>query len=137
MDKENTEIHEILSLLEECGLCPQLCDANVPYFDAGIRAGVPADNGDSICEEYLRLPKEMVENDALVVARVKGGAFRAEGRGWGCVGTIYRPEPFAGQTAFPARLPGAPLSAQPAVRAAGLAARPGHAVEPSAQPPSS
>ena len=77
MNKENTEIHEILSLLEECGLCPQLCDANVPYFDAGIRAGVPADNGDSICEEYLRLPKEMMENDALVVARVKGDSMKA------------------------------------------------------------
>lgn len=79
MNKENTEIHEILSLLEECGLCPQLCDANVPYFDAGIRAGVPADNGDSICEEYLRLPKEMVENDALVVARVKGDSMKDAG----------------------------------------------------------
>lgn len=79
MNKGNTEIQEILNLLEECGLCPQLCDANVPYFDAGIRAGAPTDNGDSVCEKYLRLPKEMVDGDALVVARVKGDSMKDAG----------------------------------------------------------
>ena len=54
------EIKEIFELLEKSGLNPQLCDTPVPYFENGVKAGIPADIGDATQGEYILLPKSLV-----------------------------------------------------------------------------
>ena len=73
------ELKEIFELMKESGLKPTMCDTPVPYFDAGIQAGVPTYNGESTRGEFVNLPKEMVESGLVVMAKVKGDSMKDAG----------------------------------------------------------
>lgn len=73
------EMSEILMLLRESGLNPMVCNTPVPYFDAGVQAGVPTDYGESSRGEYVNLPKELVEEGLVIMTRVKGDSMKDAG----------------------------------------------------------
>ena len=46
------QLKEIFELLEKSGFNPMLCDTPVPYFENGVKAGIPADIGDVVKGDY-------------------------------------------------------------------------------------
>ena len=41
---DEKELKEIFEFLQKAGANPQLCDTEVPYFEASVRAGLPTEN---------------------------------------------------------------------------------------------
>ena len=54
------EMQEMLTMLTLSGMCPMVCDTAVPYYEANVPAGVPADLGDVERGDYIMLPRELV-----------------------------------------------------------------------------
>lgn len=79
MKNTNHTTEEIMKILEEQGWQPQLCDTPIPYFEEGVRAGVPTDPGDIVRGEYVFLPKDFVAHTSLMRLRVNGDSMMDAG----------------------------------------------------------
>ena len=72
MTTTNQELKALFDLLERAGMNPQLCDTPVPYFENGVKAGIPADVGDVVKGDYVVLPRELLGWQPVFVISVKG-----------------------------------------------------------------
>ena len=73
------QLKEIFELLEKSGFNPMLCDTPVPYFENGVKAGIPADPGDIVKGDYVMLPRKLVGWRPVFVVNVKGDSMRDAG----------------------------------------------------------
>ena len=73
------QIQEIFEELEKAGMQPMLCDTPVPYFENGVRAGIPTDPGDIVRGDYVVLPRELLGWQPVFIVRVKGDSMRDAG----------------------------------------------------------
>lgn len=77
------ELRELFALLDEQGWNPQLCDTPVPYYDAGVPCGSPADLPNRVPDGYMLLPRGAsgaesrfsisVRGDSMVEAGIDDG----------------------------------------------------------------
>ena len=70
------ELQEIFELLERSGMKPMLCDTPVPYYENGVRAGVPTSPGDIVQGDYTMLPNDLIGWQPVFVVPVKGDSMR-------------------------------------------------------------
>ena len=71
MDKE--ELIEMFRFLQKAGANPQLCDTEVPYFEASVRAGIPAENwAEDAFVEMMMLPRGMLRSNPAFIVDVCG-----------------------------------------------------------------
>ena len=65
---DEKELKEIFDFLQKAGANPQLCDTEVPYFEASVRAGLPTENwAEEAFVEMMALPRKMlVSNPASI-----------------------------------------------------------------------
>lgn len=73
------ELKELMGKLEEAGMKPMLCDTLVPYFDAGIRAGIPIESVESTKGEYYPLPSDLVGDRPIIMIPVFGESMKDSG----------------------------------------------------------
>ena len=73
------ELQEIYELLKKSRLNPQWCDTCVPYYENGVKAGVPSDPGDIVKDDYLMLPRGLVGWKPIFVINVMGDSMREAG----------------------------------------------------------
>lgn len=69
---------EIIKMLEEAGLNPQICNTPIPCLDASVQAGRFTDPGDVTPSAVAWMPEEMV-NNCMVMIKVKGESMRDAG----------------------------------------------------------
>ena len=55
------QLKEIFEKLEKAGMQPMLCDTPVPYFENGVRTGIPTDIGDIVRGDYLCIARKTTE----------------------------------------------------------------------------
>lgn len=71
MKKE--EFLEIFNFLKKTGANPQICDTEVPYFEASVRAGVPTENwAEEAFVEMMALPRGMLKSNPAMILDVDG-----------------------------------------------------------------
>lgn len=73
------EMQETLAMLTLSGMRPMVCDTAVPYYEANVPAGVPADLGDVVRGDYIMLPRELVGMNPTVVVNVRGDSMKDAG----------------------------------------------------------
>lgn len=62
---------ELFELLEEQGLQPMVCDTPVPFYENGVRCGIPTDVGDPIVN-HMMMPRGLVKFDGVFFCRALG-----------------------------------------------------------------
>lgn len=70
---DEKELKEIFRFLEGAGANPQLCDTEVPYFEASVRAGLPTENwAEDAFVEMMALPRKMLVSNPAMILDVAG-----------------------------------------------------------------
>lgn len=70
---DEKELKEIFRFLEGAGGNPQLCDTEVPYFEASVRAGLPTENwAEDAFVEMMALPRKMLVSNPAMILDVAG-----------------------------------------------------------------
>ena len=72
---DEKELKEIFEFLQGAGANPQLCDTEVPYFEASVRAGLPTENfAEEAFVEMMSLPRKMLASTpAMMKQRFRDG----------------------------------------------------------------
>lgn len=73
------DLRELFRILDEQGWKPQLCDTPVPYYDAGIPCGNPADLPGSIPDGYMLLPRGASGIESRFSVSVRGDSMVGAG----------------------------------------------------------
>lgn len=69
MEKE--ELQELIKVLEQQGMRPQLCDTPVPVSVSSARCGLPTEIGDESIDDYILIPKSLVgQNPEMYIPAV-------------------------------------------------------------------
>ena len=76
---EKVELKELLSVLEQQGWQPMLCNRPVPVSESPVKCGTPTEMNDDSVEEYVLLPKELVGLNPFVLLPVKGESMKDAG----------------------------------------------------------
>ena len=79
LERVPEELRELFRGLDAQGLNPEMCDTPVPYFACGIPCGSPRAVYENAPDGYDKVPRSLVGNDALVVARITGNSMRDAG----------------------------------------------------------
>lgn len=70
---DEKELKEIFLFLQKAGANPQLCDTEVPYFEASVRAGLPTENwAEEAFVEMMSLPRKMLASTPAMIVDVNG-----------------------------------------------------------------
>ena len=70
---DEKELKEIIEFLQGAGANPQLCDTDVPYFEAAVRAGLPTENwAEESFTEMMSLPRKMLVSNPAMILDVAG-----------------------------------------------------------------
>jgi len=70
---DEKELKEIFDFLQGAGANPQLCDTDVPYFEAAVRAGLPTENwAEESFAEMMSLPRKMLVSNPAMILDVAG-----------------------------------------------------------------
>ena len=70
---DEKELKEIIDFLQGAGANPQLCDTDVPYFEAAVRAGLPTENwAEESFAEMMSLPRKMLVSNPAMILDVAG-----------------------------------------------------------------
>ncbi len=70
---DEKELKEIFLFLQKAGANPQLCDTEVPYFEASVRAGLPTENwAEEAFVEMMSLPRKMLASTPAMILDVNG-----------------------------------------------------------------
>ncbi len=70
---DEKELKEIFRFLKGAGANPQLCDTEVPYFEASVRAGLPTENwAEEAFVEMMALPRKMLVSNPAMILDVAG-----------------------------------------------------------------
>ena len=70
---DEKELKEIFRFLGGAGANPQLCDTEVPYFEASVRAGLPTENwAEDAFVEMMALPRKMLVSNPAMILDVAG-----------------------------------------------------------------
>ena len=70
---DEKELKEIFEFLQGAGANPQLCDTEVPYFEASVRAGLPTENwAEDAFVEMMALPRKMLVSNPAMILDVAG-----------------------------------------------------------------
>ena len=70
---DEKELKEIFRFLEGAGANPKLCDTEVPYFEASVRAGLPTENwAEDAFVEMMALPRKMLVSNPAMILDVAG-----------------------------------------------------------------
>ena len=70
---DEKELKEIFEFLQGAGANPQLCDTDVPYFEAAVRAGLPTENwAEESFAEMMSLPRKMLVSNPAMILDVAG-----------------------------------------------------------------
>ena len=72
------DFQEIIELLEKAGMNPQVCNTPIPYFDAGVQAGMLTDPGDTSPSGWVMIPEDLAKSSMLMVT-VRGESMRDAG----------------------------------------------------------
>lgn len=73
------ELKELLEELQKSGMNPMVCNTLVPYFDAGVHAGLPIELEESTDGKYYLLPQELVGNKPYIMIPVCGNSMIESG----------------------------------------------------------
>jgi len=74
---EGMATERFMNLLREQGWDPEGCSESVPYYDCGVRAGIPSSPGD-YCGECVMVPVSLLK-DCDMTMRVRGWSMRDAG----------------------------------------------------------
>lgn len=78
--QQSNELKQILLELKAAGLNPQLCDAQVPYFETAVRAGFPAECwADEAWTEMMEMPRGMLGSHPSFIIDVVGDSMADAG----------------------------------------------------------
>jgi hypothetical protein len=66
------EFREIFELLDEHGLCPELYDTPVPFYDGRVPCGTPNELGDMVPDGYMMLPHGLPGVESVFGISVSG-----------------------------------------------------------------
>ena len=70
---DEKELKEIFEFLQGAGANPQLCDTEVPYFEASVRAGLPTENfAEEAFVEMMSLPRKMLASTPAMILDIDG-----------------------------------------------------------------
>ena len=70
---DEKELKEIFEFLQKAGANPQLCDTEVPYFEASVRAGLPTENfAEEAFVEMMSLPRKMLASTPAMILDIDG-----------------------------------------------------------------
>ena len=69
---EEEEIRELFHLLNEAGMCLELCDTAIPQYENAVQAGWPADAGDIVIDDYFMVPKSFLRGRCIIRLEVRG-----------------------------------------------------------------
>lgn len=61
------------------GWNPQLCDTPVPYYENRVPCGVPTDVGDTVSDEFIMMPRDMVKLNMTFTVNAFGQSMRDAG----------------------------------------------------------
>ena len=70
---DEKELKERFEFLQKAGANPQLCDTEVPYYEASVRAGLPTENwAEEAFVEMISIPRKMLSNSPALIMDVSG-----------------------------------------------------------------
>ena len=70
------EFKEILKMLEEAGMEPQVCNTPVLYINTAVQAGIPTNRGEFTRGKTLMLPEELIKGNLTFVVDVEGDSMK-------------------------------------------------------------
>ena len=70
---DEKELKEIFDFLQKAGANPQLCDTEVPHYEASVRAGFPTENwAEQSFVEMMSMPRKMLSKTPAMIVDVDG-----------------------------------------------------------------
>jgi len=70
---DEKELKEIFDFLQGVGANPMICDTDVSYFEAAVRAGLPTENwAEESFAEMMSLPRKMLVSNPAMILDVAG-----------------------------------------------------------------
>ena len=88
---DEKELKEIFDFLQKAGANPQLCDTEVPHYEASVRAGFPTENwAEQSFVEMMSMPRKMLSKTPAMIVDVDGDSMVDAGISDGDLAVIDR-----------------------------------------------